>query len=110
MNTIKRVSTALAALRRRFRGCNSRQDGRHGLIIPIIAGVVSLAIIVAMVPTYSDTGFTTYWEAAGLLRGEAVWQMTQAAYARSVGNERLIVPPKHARTYRGGPRFGGQVK
>jgi hypothetical protein len=82
---------------------NNWLEGRHGLNISVIAGVISLTIVLAMIPAFSDTGSATYWEAAGPMHGEAIWQMTRAAYALYVGNERLIVPPKAARQIAGEP-------
>ncbi len=80
----------------------NRHD-RQNLIVAIIAGIVCLAIMLATMRTYSDTGSTTYWEVAGPLRGEGIWQMTRAAYALYVGDERLIVAPKAARQIAGVP-------
>lgn len=80
----------------------NRHD-RQNLIVAIIAGIVCLVIMLATMPTYSDTGSTTYWEAAGPLRGEGIWQMARAAYALDVGDERLIVAPKAARQIAGVP-------
>jgi hypothetical protein len=80
---------------------NGLPHGSKDIIASVTVAVVVLGVVIAMRSTYSDTGSTAYWEAAGPLRGEPVWQMTRVGYALFVGHERLIIPPKVARLIAG---------